>query len=174
MPTHNEALLEAYASCPPSRKIYDTLEIWHPSFAEPAYIVANIADDKSFGIEVGAARNSGLTVPFIACPLKAPWPEQREGQPPSAVVEIDNVNRELVPKVRGALSVRAYITVIFRQYTSADLTVPAFGPIEYELKDVAMLGAKLSGRVMVKNLQNKRLPKSDKNYSYVAFPSLLP
>jgi len=138
MPGQNEALMEAYASCPPSQKIYDTLEIDHPSFATPAYIVANVGDDKAFGIEAGATHNAGLMVTFLACPLTSPWPEQREGQPPSAVVEIDNVNRELVPKIRGALAIRAYITVIFRQYTTGDLTEPAFGPIEYILKDVVM------------------------------------
>jgi hypothetical protein len=40
MPTHNEALLESYASCPPSARIYYMLEIWQSSFAEPARIVA--------------------------------------------------------------------------------------------------------------------------------------
>lgn len=174
MPSQNEALLEAYASCPPSENIFDTLEIYHPTFAEPAYIVANVGSDMSFGIEAGASHNAGLTVPFIACPLKAPWPEQREGQPPSATVEIDNVSRDLVPKIRGALAVRAYIIVIFRQYVGSDLSEPAFGPVEYILKDVVMVGAKLSGRVMVKNLTNKRFPRMDKNYTYTQFSSLLP
>ena len=31
MPTHNEALLEAYASCPPSARVFYTLEIWQAS-----------------------------------------------------------------------------------------------------------------------------------------------
>lgn len=174
MATYEEAWLEANASSPPSQRVYDTLEIMHPSFAEPAYIVANVGDDKAFGIEQGAAHNPGGAVLFTACPLKSPWPEQREGQPPSATVEIDNVNRDLVPRVRGALGFRAYITVIFRQYINTDLTEPAYGPIEYVLKDVVMVGAKLSGRVMVKNLQNKRFPRQDKNYSYTEFSSLLP
>ncbi len=174
MPTQNEALLEAYASCPPSQKIYDTLEINHVSFAEPAYIVANVGDDMEFGIEIGASVNSGQMVNFQACPLSAPWPEQREGQPPSATVEIDNVTRELVPKIRAALAYRADIIVAFRQYTDSDLTEPAFGPVEYLLREVAMTGTKLSGRVMVRNLQNARFPRRDKNYNYRDFPSLLP
>jgi hypothetical protein len=44
MPTHNEALLEAYAACPPGARIYYTLEIWQSSFAEPARIVANVGE----------------------------------------------------------------------------------------------------------------------------------
>src|ERR1700736_3707414 len=45
MPTQNEALLEAYASCPPSARIYYTVEIWQSSFAQPARAVANVGDD---------------------------------------------------------------------------------------------------------------------------------
>jgi hypothetical protein len=59
MPTHNEALLEAYASCPPGARIYYTLEIWQSSFAQAARVVANVGDDLLFGIEAGAPRDGG-------------------------------------------------------------------------------------------------------------------
>jgi hypothetical protein len=36
MSTHNEALLEAYASCPPSSRVFYTLELWRAPFAQPA------------------------------------------------------------------------------------------------------------------------------------------
>jgi hypothetical protein len=45
MPTHNEALLEACASCPPSARIYYTVEIWESSFAQSMRVVANVGDD---------------------------------------------------------------------------------------------------------------------------------
>lgn len=128
----------------------------------------------AFGIETGADINSGQTITFLACPLESPWPEQREGQPPSAKIKIDNVNRELVPKIRAALGVRAYITVLYRQYLNTDLTQPAFGPVGYILSNVVMVGASLSGTVVVKNLSNKRFPRLDKNYDYQQFASLLP
>jgi hypothetical protein len=171
MPTQNEALREAYASCPPSARVYATLEVNHPSFATPAYIVANVGDDMQFGIEVGTDINSGTMVTFVACPLTADYPEQREGQPPSAKIKIDNVNRELVPQIRAALGYRAYISVKYREYLSSDLTEPAYGPIEFVLSNVVMVGTSLTGTVMVKNLQNKRFPRLD---SYTQFPSLLP
>lgn len=174
MPTQNEALMEAYASCPPSARIYHTLEIWQSSFDQPARIVANVLDDMTFGIEVGAPRNSGETVTFIACPFEAKYPEQREGQPPSTTIKIDNVNRELIPKVRAAQGVREYITVLYREYLGSDLSEPAYGPVEFELREVKVVGASMSGTVMVKNLQNKRFPRITKNYDYVQFPSLLP
>lgn len=173
MPTHNEALLEAYASAPPSSRVYYTLEIWQASFDQPARVVANVGDDMTFGIEAGAPRNGGEMVTFIACPFQADYPEQREGQPPQTKIKIDNVNRELVPKIRAAMSVRQYIQVLYREYLNSDLTEPVYGPVEFQLTNVQMVGASLSGTVMVKNLQNKRFPRLTKNYDYVQFPSLL-
>jgi hypothetical protein len=68
-PTHNEALLEAYASCPPSARIFYTLELWRPSFAQAAR-VANVGDDIMLGIEVGALRDADAMA-FVACPFQA-------------------------------------------------------------------------------------------------------
>jgi hypothetical protein len=174
MPTQNEALLEAYASCPPSARIYCTLEIWQVSFAQPARVVANVGNDMVFGIEQGAPRDGGAMVTFLACPFTAEYPEQREGQPPSTKIKVDNVNRELVPLIRAALGVRQYIQVLYREYLSSDLTEPAYGPVEFELREVQMSGTSLTGTAMVKNLQNKRFPRLNKNYDYIQFPSLLP
>lgn len=174
MPTQNEALLEAYASCPPSARVYFTLEIWQSSFAAPARVVANVGDDMSFGIEADAPHNAGETVTFLACPFSADYPEQREGQPPSTKIKIDNVNRELVPQIRAALGVRQYIQILYREYLGSDLTQPAYGPIEFQLSNVQMVGASLTGTAVVKNLQNKRFPRLNKNYDYIQFPSLLP
>jgi hypothetical protein len=174
MPTHSEAMQEAIAACPPSARIFYTLEIWQSSFAEPARVVANVGDDMAFGIEPGAPRDGGAMVTFIACPFTAEYPEQREGQPPSTRIKIDNVNRELVPQIRAALGVRQYIQILYREYLGSDLTEPAYGPIEFELRDVQMVGASLTGTAMVRNLQNKRFPRLSKNYDYIQFPSLLP
>jgi hypothetical protein len=174
MPTHSEALLEAYASCPPSGRIYHTLEIWQASFDQPARVVANVGDDMTFGIEAGAPRNGGEMVTFAACPFEADYPEQREGRAPSCNVSIDNVNRELVPKLRAALAVRQYIQVLYREYTNSDLTEPAYGGVEFQLTNAKVVGTTLTGTVMVKNLQNKRFPRITKNYTYQQFPSLLP
>ena len=146
MPTHNEALLEAYASCPPSARVIYTLEIWQVSFAEPARVVANVGDDMAFGIEPNTPRDAGATVTFLACPFTAEYPEQREGQPPSTKIKIDNVNRELVPLIRAALGVRQYIQVLYREYLSSDLTEPAYGPVEFELREVQVVGASLTLR----------------------------
>jgi len=130
MPTHSEALLEAYASCPPSARVYHTLENRQASFDQAARVVANVGDDIMLGIESGAPRDGGSMATFIACPFSADYPEQREGQPPSCKISIDNVARELVPKIRAALGVRQYIQVLYREYLGSDLTEPAYGGAE--------------------------------------------
>jgi len=63
-------------------------------------------------------------VTFVACPFMADYPEQREGQRPSCRISIDNVGRELVPQIRAALGVRAYIDVLYREYLGTDLIEP--------------------------------------------------
>jgi hypothetical protein len=37
-----------------------------------------------------------------------------------------------------------------------------------------MVGASLTGPAMVRNLQNKRFPRLNKNYEYAQFRALLP
>ena len=121
-------------------------KIWQVSFAEPARVVANVGDDMAFGIEPNTPRDAGATVTFLACPFTAEYPEQREGQPPSTKIKIDNVNRELVPLIRAALGVRQYIQVLYREYLSSDLTEPAYGAVEFELREVQVVGASLTLR----------------------------
>jgi Domain of unknown function (DUF1833) len=101
---------------------------------------------------------------FTACPFTADFPEQREGQPPTSKIKIDDVNRELVPKIRAALGVREYIQILYREYLGTDLIEPAYGPIEFELRDVQMVGASLTGTATVRNLRNRRFQRLNRNY----------
>jgi len=64
--------------------------------------------------------------------LTSDYPEQRAGQAPTSKIKIDNVNRELVPKIRAALGVREYIQILYREYLLSDVTEPAYGPVEFE------------------------------------------
>ncbi|MGJ4896582.1 MULTISPECIES: DUF1833 family protein [unclassified Bradyrhizobium] len=99
--------------------------------------------------------------------------KQREGQPPFCRISIDNVARDVVPQIRAALGVRAYIDVLYREYLGSDLTGPAYGPVQFELRNNQMTGTTVTGTVIAKNLQNKRFPRITKNYDYQQFPSLL-
>lgn len=174
MATHSEAMLEANASCPPDDAQYITLELEHPSFDQPVYVVANVADDMEFGIESGSDPHQGQMVTHIACPFQCGYPEQAEGQAPQCKVSIDNVSRELLPKIKAAMGIRASLKVTYREYVGSDLTEPSYGPVEFTLSKVAVKAATLTGTIVVGNLQNKRFPRSDQNYSTTGFRSLLP
>jgi hypothetical protein len=67
--------------------------------------------------------------------------------------------------------VREYIQILYREYLGNDLTEPAYGRIEFELRDVQMVGASLTGTAMVRNRQNRSFPRLSKNYDYIQFPS---
>lgn len=174
MATIEEAMAEARASVKPGQLVYFTLELQHSTFDQPARVVTGALDDMQFGIELGAVHDAGQMVTFIACPFRADPPEVREGLPPQCKVSIDNVTRELWPLIEGAKMVREAIKVIYREYVSDDLSEPAYGPIEFLLKEVTMTGTTITGTATVNDLLNKRFPKQDQNYNYRDFPSLLP
>ena len=50
-----------------------------------------------------------------------------------------------MPQIRAALGTREYIQVLYREYLGSDLAEPAYGPIEFELRNVQMVGASLTG-----------------------------
>jgi hypothetical protein len=66
VPTQNEALLEANASCPPSARIFYTLKIWQSSFAQRARVVTDVGDDTLSGIEARAPCDGGEMVALSA------------------------------------------------------------------------------------------------------------
>ena len=60
------------------------------------------------------------------------------------------------------------------EYLGSDLTEPAYGPVELELRDAQMVDASLTGTTMMRNLRNRRFRQLSKNYDPPQFPSLLP
>lgn len=168
----NFAWEEAGASCPPSITTFPTLELWHVSFDQPVRAVTGVADDMSFTMEVGAPRNSGETVIFKAIPFRADFPEVAERTPPQIKVTIDNVAREVAPALDNAINYRGDLSALYREYRSDDISEPCYGPVEFIIKKVTVVGASITGMAQIVNLANRRFPR--KNYTLVEFPSLLP
>jgi Domain of unknown function (DUF1833) len=98
---------------------------WTAPFAQPARVVANVGEDMTFGIEAGRAARSRRDGDVHGLPVRGRLSRAARG---AAAVKIDNVNRELVPKIRPALGVREYIRILYREYLGTDLTEPAYGP----------------------------------------------
>lgn len=168
----NSAWEEAAASCPPSVAVHCTLELWHISFDVPVRAVTGVADDMNLTLEVGAPRNSGESVTFKAIPFRADFPEVGERMPPQIKVTIDNAARELAPYIDGAINYRGDLVALYREWRSDDLTAPCYGPVEFIIKKVTVVGESVVGVAQIANLANRRFPK--KNYTLAEFPSLLP
>jgi hypothetical protein len=168
---------EAEATAPPSVTMYATLELQHPAFVDvsnnpiPLRFVTGVADDTSFGIEAGATFNAGETVSFTAVPFFAEKPEFAEGKAPQCQVTVDNIGREIAPYLDKAISIKADLIVLFREYRSDDMSTPCYGPIEFKMQSVKVAGTTVIGTAQLDNLTNRKFPYQI--YTAQAFPELL-
>lgn len=114
-PTLSEAIREAYATAPADQVILDTLELWHPSFSVPLYVVNDkVALDAR--IEPGAERNAGAVVTFVAWGFEVKQPEVSTDATPELVIEMDNVDPAILAQIDAAVMSGEDVTVIYRGY----------------------------------------------------------
>lgn len=170
------AWAEAEATNPPGVDIYHTLELLHPEFVDPidgpfsVRCVNGTPDDQTFTLEVGAPIDGGLAVVFKAIPFVDELPEYGEGQTPTCQITVDSIGEEIVPYLENAVTVRADLTAIYRQYRSDDRTEPCYGPIRFVIKKVTLSGTTVKGQAQLKNLSNFKFP--NKVFTYDEFPGL--
>jgi hypothetical protein len=172
---HNAAWEEAQASVPQDVEVFYTLELRHPAFLEnevevAVRVVAETPDDQLFRIEDGAPLNGGEMAKFLAVPFHSERPEMAEGQMPESRVTVDNVNRELVPKVEEAVKVRADLICVYREYRSDDRDEPCYGPVEFVMRKVSVKGTSITGVAQLDDLANSKFPR--RVYSVSQFPGL--
>lgn len=166
---------EAEASNPPGIDIYHTLELLHPAFVEASVpfsvrCVSGTGETKDFTLEAGAPLNGGEIVTFDPIPFKDELPEFAEGQTPTCKVSVDSVGEELIPYLEAATQTRADLTAIYRQYRSDDTTEPCYGPVQFVVKKVTLVGTRLEGQAQLKNLSNLKFP--NKVFTLDEFPGL--
>lgn len=165
------AWMEAEATNPPELLVYDTLELIHDAFeGVPVRAVNGVYADMNFTLEVGAPFNGGESVLFSAIPFMAERPEFAEGRPPECQITVDGIGNEVTPYLEEAVHMRSDMTVIYRQYRSDDLTEPCFGPVQFTMKSVKMVGGKITGKAQLAELQNRKFPNL--TYTYREFPGL--
>lgn len=170
-PTLSAALEEALASAPSDQVIHHTLEIWHPSFALPIRVVRDFVPLDA-RIEAGAARNAGAIVTFVGYAFDMTLPDQTSSGLPQAVIEIDNVSREIGAQIDQAVIAGAPITVIYRAYLSNLVTVGPenIPPLEMTLISVTMTPMRVRCVAGFTNLLDVRFPRRD--YDLERFPGL--
>jgi hypothetical protein len=167
----DEAWEEAIASNPPNIEHYFTLELRHYSFDQPVRVVTGVTDNQTLRIEADSVFNPNEDVVFTACPFWATWPEQAEKTPPRTNISIDGVTRELLPYIVDALTIRADLQCLYREYRS-DVVGPVYGPVAFLLKNINMSGTVLTGTAEVANISKRKFPS--RTYNVNEFPSMLP
>lgn len=171
-PNLSAAIREAYASCPSDEIIHHTLEIWHPNFTQPIYVVRDFADLNAT-IEAVAARNASTEVTFVAFAFEIVPPEVDKAGVPQCTIEIDNVSREILANIEAAMGSTAPIVAIYRAYLSSDLAGPENDPpLELEIMSITADPFKVRAVAGFGSLANLKFPRQE--YSAEVFPGLIP
>lgn len=163
--TLSEAIKEAYASSPADVVIYHTLEINHPAFSEPIYVVRDYQD-------LNANLEDGTPVTFLRFAFNLVKPEVSATGVPQCTVEIDNVSRDILENVQLAMGSTALITMTYREYISTDLSGPQNDPpMTMVLSNIQADVFKVRATASFGDLNNKRFPNEE--YTAERFPGLV-
>lgn len=171
--TISAAIAEAYASAPIGQIIWETIELWHPSWTDPLYVVRD-GEALDARIEAGAARNAGAIVTFTAYPFDLVPPDQSGATVPQATLEIDNTSREIGNQLDAAILAGHPITVIWRTYLSGnELDGPEhLPPVKMELKSASVRSRRIRATAGFRDLLNAAFPATE--YDVERFPGLVP
>lgn len=163
--TLSQALREAYAAAPSDLVVYHTLELNHPAFTQPIYVVNDFTD-------LAANLENGAPVVFMRFAFRLVKPEVSPSGVPEVTVEIDNVSRDILSSVQQAMHSTDLITMTYRQYLSSDLTMPQNDPpMTMVLSNIRADVFKVSATASFGDLNNKRFPNQE--YTAERFPGLV-
>jgi hypothetical protein len=159
-----DAIKEAFASCPSSKVIYDTLEIRQPGVQDPVYLVRSpqsiTATDENGNVRVFEPVGFQFTLP----------PTDDMGFQ-SLNISIDNVGRRVKDFVEAAKSEQVPVEVVYRPFLSDDLSHPQMiPPLILYLKDIRITALQVSGKATFMDVVNKSFPSE--HYTRDRFPSL--
>lgn len=119
--SYSDALKEAYATNPVGSVQYHTLELRHPDFTAPIYVVNDDSD-------LTATLETGETVTFVRFSFQLVLPEVDAQALPQMTLQLDNVTREMITHIRQAMLSSHKITVLHRIYDADDLSGPQNDP----------------------------------------------
>jgi hypothetical protein len=167
----SDAIKEAYAVAPADEVVYHTLEIRHNSFATPIRVVRDLVDLDAT-LEADAPEDASTEVTFLAYSFDLVPPEVGAGGTPQMAIEIDNVSREILANIELAIASSDLLTVIYRAYTSADLTAPANDPpLTLTIFQITATPMRIRAVAGFNDLTNKRFPSD--TYTAERFPGLV-
>lgn len=165
-PTLSEAIKEAYASADVRVVAYDTLEIAHPSFTQPIYVVRDWQD-------LVATLEDGVTeVTFVRFKFDLTRPEVSPDGVPQCRIDMDNVTREIMANLMLTRNSTEMIAVRYRQYIDTDLSRPQNDPpLRAVLTNIKADLWRVRGVAGFGDYNNKRFPTDD--FTAERFPGLV-
>lgn len=159
-----EALKEAYASCPASKAIIDTLEIRQANVQSSIFIA-------NHRIGIVALDENSVSRNFIPCGFRVALPPSNEEGFRSLNITLDNIDRRVSDFVEVALTAVREVECLYRPYLSDDMTRPQMNPpLLLFLKDVKIKDIQVTARATFMDLVNKRFPLE--LYNRLRFPAL--
>jgi hypothetical protein len=159
-----DAIKEAFASCPSNKVIYDTLEIRQTGIQDPVYIV------KAFQPITATDENGNVRV-FEAVGFQFILPPTDDQGYQSLSISIDNVSRRVLDFVEAAKSEKVPVEMVYRPFLSDDLSRPQMiPPLLLYLKDIRITDMQVNGKATFMDVVNKKFPSE--LYTRERFPSL--
>jgi hypothetical protein len=170
--TYTDAIKEAYASCPSSVAVIETVEIYHPDWAEVIRLVRD-KDNLTATLESSAPNNPSASVVFTALDFQISQPRIGEGRQ-ELTLTIENASRALIPMLETHdLASLDEARVIYRPYLSTDLTGPHMNPpLTLTVMSVTATMQQVSMTCGYADFANLRFPR--KVYTVAEFPGLAP
>lgn len=165
-----QAIKEAYAAAPASVAIYHTLEIRHASFVTPIRVVRDLAD-LTATLEATAPIDPSTAVLFLGYAFDLVPPDVSAGGTPQLAIEIDNVSRDILAAIEGAMATTDLLEVTYRAYLSSDLTGPQNDPpISLSIFQISATPLRIRALAGFQDIVNKRFPSVE--YTAETFPGL--
>jgi hypothetical protein len=115
------------ASAPAGIVLIETLELLHPAFGAPIRIT-NQLQEVVATLEDSAPQNPGEVVPFQSVSFALVLPRAGDGGDQTIDITISNIGQGASARLEEAMASPGPITVIYRLYTSDDLSGPAEDP----------------------------------------------
>jgi hypothetical protein len=164
------AIKEAYAAAPVDDVIYHTLEIRHSTFATPIRVVRDLVDLDAT-LEATAPEDAATEVSFLGYAFDIVPPEVSTGGSPQLVIEIDNVSRDILASIEGAMGSTDLLTVIYRAFLASDLTGPQNDPpMTLTIFQINATPLRIRAVAGFQDIVNKRFPAGE--YTAESFPGL--
>ncbi|MEO0797254.1 MAG: DUF1833 family protein [Verrucomicrobiota bacterium] len=164
MPTWDDAVKEAFASCPKSEVHIHTLQLSHSLFTQTYWFVRQ-RQDMVLTLETGQDQT------FKAAGFSFTLPERSEDGLQDLNIAVDNVDKALTDELDRLEGSDEDVKLTYRMYLHSDLSKPTQDPpLTLSLVAARIAVFSITSRASFRNFLNKQFLTED--YTRKTFPTL--